>query len=69
MQFPRRLIRAGLLAILDQVEDLDVIGSAVNGEEGIRLAEQMKPDVILMDVGMPVVDGIEAAKRIRASGG
>lgn len=58
------LTRIGLKAALKRTEDINVIGEASNGEEAIAQAEELQPDVILMDVGMPVMDGIQAAGRI-----
>ena len=58
------LIREGLRMIIDQAEDLEVVATAGNGEEALRVAAEHRPDVILMDVRMPVLDGIEATKRI-----
>jgi DNA-binding NarL/FixJ family response regulator len=60
-----KLTRMGLKAALKRVSDIDVIGEASNGQEAIEQAEAVKPDVILMDVGMPVLDGIQAAKQIK----
>jgi len=58
------LLRLGLKIILEQ-RNVDVIAEAENGEEAIKLAAETHPDVILMDLGMPVLDGVEAARRIR----
>jgi DNA-binding NarL/FixJ family response regulator len=58
------LIREGLRMIIDQAGDLEVVATAGNGEEALRVASDHRPDVILMDVRMPVLDGIEATRRI-----
>ncbi len=58
------LTRMGLKTALKRTDDIDVIGEAANGEEAVERAEALKPDVILMDVGMPIMDGIQAAKKI-----
>lgn len=62
------LTRVGIKTVLRREADLDVVGEASNGEEAIAQAEALKPDVILMDVGMPVLDGIQASKKIIDSG-
>ncbi len=58
------LTRIGLRTALKRTTDISVVGEAANGEEAVSQAEQLKPDVILMDVGMPVMDGIQAARKI-----
>jgi NarL family two-component system response regulator LiaR len=58
------LTRMGLKTALKRTNDINVVGEAINGEEGITAARTLKPDVILMDVGMPIMDGVEAAKKI-----
>lgn len=58
------LTRIGLKAALKRTPDLDVVAEAANGQEAVDLAESSKPDVILMDVGMPVLDGIQASRII-----
>ena len=58
------LTRMGLKAALRRTEDLKVIAEAANGQEAIDAAAKHQPDVILMDVGMPVLDGIQAAKEV-----
>ena len=60
-----KLFRQGLIGLMKTREDLvEVIGEAETGEEAIRLAEELKPDVILMDIYMPQMDGLQAAKEI-----
>lgn len=60
-----KVVRQGLRMFLDLDPELEVVGEAANGEEALRLARRLKPDVVLMDLLMPVMDGIEATREIR----
>lgn len=59
------LIRDGLRMILSLSDDIEVVGEAINGEEAINMLSKVKPDVILMDIRMPVMNGVEATKVIK----
>jgi DNA-binding NarL/FixJ family response regulator len=63
----QRLVRAGLRMLCESAPDMTIVGEAENGQEAIRLAEQVAPDVVLMDLRMPHVDGTVATARIRAT--
>jgi DNA-binding NarL/FixJ family response regulator len=60
----QELARAGLDMLLSGLDDIEVVGQAVNGAEAVELAARLRPDVVLMDVRMPELDGIEATRQI-----
>jgi DNA-binding NarL/FixJ family response regulator len=64
-----RLMREGTAALLGADERIEIVGLAHNGREALALAERRKPDVVLLDLNMPEVDGLEACARLRKQGG
>ena len=58
------IVRTGLTMLLDAQPDIDVVGAAADGREAVRLALQLRPDVGLFDIRMPLMDGIEATRRL-----
>ena len=61
------LVRAGFRALLDATDGVDVVGEAGDGAEAVDLALRLQPDVVLMDVRMPVEDGLSATRRLTAA--
>lgn len=64
----QELMRVGFRMVLGAQEDMEIVGEAGDGRAAIELAERLRPDVVLMDVRMPVLDGVEATKAITAAG-
>jgi DNA-binding NarL/FixJ family response regulator len=62
------MLREGLVAVLDTQQDFEVVGEAADGSEVVRLAERLNPDVILLDLEMPGVDGVAALEKLRSAG-
>ncbi len=63
------VVRAGMVALLGELDDIDVVGEAGNGAEALALVPRLTPDVVLMDLRMPVMDGAEATARLREQPG
>jgi len=63
------LVRAGFRMLLDSEEDIEVVGEAEDGEQAFALAQRLKPDVVLMDIRMPKLDGLAATQRLVSAGG
>ena len=62
-----KLVRSGLRVALKELAGFDVVGEAANGEAAVRLSEELQPDVVLMDIKMPIMDGIAATRAITQS--
>jgi DNA-binding NarL/FixJ family response regulator len=62
------VVRAGLKAVLSSARDIEVVGEASNGREGVALAERVKPDIVIMDLSMGDVDGMQATKMLAEKG-
>ena len=62
------LVRAGFRALLDAQEDIEVVGEAGDGDQAVRLARELAPDIVLMDIRMPGTDGLAATRQIAADG-
>ncbi|MET7775279.1 response regulator transcription factor [Streptomyces mirabilis] len=65
----QQLIRTALRMVIADIEDVEVVGEAADGEEAVTRAEELRPDVVVMDIRMPGVDGIEATRRITTGAG
>lgn len=61
----RTIVRQGVRMLLDAEPDMEVAGEAVDGKDAVRLAQELKPDLVVMDVTMPVMNGIEATRRLK----
>jgi two-component system, NarL family, response regulator NreC len=58
------IVRAGLKLLLDRLPDMEVVGEAADGREAVRLAGEVHPDIVIMDIGMPLLNGLDAASHI-----
>lgn len=62
-----QMVRAGLVTLLESSGEVDVVGQAADGRDAVRLAQELAPDVVLMDLSMPVMDGVEATRQVVAT--
>lgn len=60
-----RLVRQSIMTLLEGVEDMEVVGEAANGHDTLKLVQQKRPDIVLMDIAMPLLTGIETTRRIQ----
>jgi CheY-like chemotaxis protein len=60
------IVRQGLVSLLGEEHSIEIVGEAANGREAVNLADQLEPDVVIMDVSMPLMDGYEATRQIKA---
>lgn len=58
------IVRTGLKLLLERVDDMQVVGEASDGREAVRLAKELQPNIVIMDIGMPLLNGLDAAAQI-----